>query len=372
VLSGEPDRRGGSLYLNVINEDAGGNVFVAPWGDDGNPGSITAPVQTIAAAMEMASFGDHIVLRDEGFYEFGEPGKHNVPKSDDGRFALTVRAAAGLDRDQVIIGQDGRRNVRPYTKVHWVGVSFDSATIVQYYEGDPWFDNVRWFNSNGRNDDEPLIPVRGPYHVTGGKAENKRYAYPNATLVRGVVVDGISGDVFQNSELIIGAYATDIDGFARPHHTDLIQYFGPQENIIVKDVTAEGIANAQTMFLEPTFQSADGSPRYTMEDAAFIRVHGLNDPVFYDDGTIRGGPPFSQVISSFEHVIIKDLQIPNQRFLMRTDYDHNQYFEAHNVLVDGAWLFPDSWDDLQNSTPNGFTVRNLSPSSGAESSLQSP
>jgi hypothetical protein len=370
VLAGDDDPVDGSLFLIVDDGQTPDRLYVSPSGSDDNDGSYSSPFKSIDVAMRAADRGDEIILRDEGFYKYGWPGKHNVPKAPDGKFALTIRGADGLNRDNIVIGQSSPKPIRAYTKIQYKNVSFDFATVDQFYEGEPWFDNCRFFHSDGMTGDERLTPVRGPWFVTNSEAHDKLYAFPGATLVRNVEARDISGDVFQNASMVVNADVHNVDGKALGHHTDLIQFFGPYDNVVYYDIHATQLDGTQAMFIEPTWQSGDGSPRHYLRNAAFVNIDMMNVPTYYDDGTIRGGPPFSQMMSRFEHVIFRNIQLPNQRFLLRTDVDSNQEFFAKYLHFENAWLFPDSFNNLQNHTPNGVTVENLSASNGEEASFR--
>lgn len=62
------------------------------------------------------------------------------------------------------------------------------------------------------------------------------------------------------------------------------------------------------------------------------------------------------------HVLLKEVSLPNQRFMMRTDMSGKNRFEAYNVVLDDWVMHWATYDSLvvQGQVPVGVTIRNLS------------
>ncbi len=361
-----------SVWMTVEHAGVAHSTWhVSPNGSDSGDGSAARPFRTVARAMEASAAGDVILLTEAGKYELGTPNKHKVPRMEAG-YALHVKAAPGLRPEEVVLAQPTRSFFRPETRMRWEGVSFDSALLSQYYFGEPWFDKCVFFDSEGWMTDTPASPpVRGPYFVTRSVATDKVYGFPSATLLRDVTMSKISGDAFQACALVINSRLTDMDGSLLDHHTDVLQTFGQTENYLYYGLIADNLRETQAMFLEPTFQSTPGSPIYWMTDCAFVNVGIMTDPVFWSDGTPRGGTPYSQLMSRFDHVIFRGLDLPNQRLIIRDDITSNQTFVAKNLIFEYSRIFPATHKlyVTDGKAPNGVIFRNVIPSSGFEVDL---
>ena len=60
-----------------------------------------------------------------------------------------------------------------------------------------------------------------------------------------------------------------------------------------------------------------------------------------------GGPPWSQMQSSFDHILFRDVKLPNQRLMLRTDHSDplvtNLWFEAKNVVFEDCLFHQETW-----------------------------
>jgi len=353
-----------SLYLYA---NAGGTlttliIYVSHDGNDSNPGTLQSPMRTITYAID--KFGKtpcetynectgRIILLNEGIYELRASQQRAAFKFHNQRY-ITVEPAAGLNRDNVIIGFPTRQVSRPYVdKLHFKNLSFDFSTISQYYGGEAiWFDNCRWFESEGWTASYPdtrLKPVRANFYATDSLAEDMLYGFTWAQLVRNSTTRKISGDAYQGSMMILNCQAINVDGTVRSHHSDIYQIIGHHQNVIVYGLDTENITWTQCMFLDH-YQSSH-------TDYAFVDI-------YFDCFDENGGPPLTQFNAPHNHVILRNVRWPGQRMIFRTDFDPPKQFTANNVIFENCELYPTDYDryvDPGTDRPEGVTFRNCYP-----------
>ena len=70
--------------------------------------------------------------------------------------------------------------------------------------------------------------------MTKSRCENAVYCFIDAEMVRNSHIEKVSGDALQNSRLVLNSTLHNIDDEALSgHHTDMLQYFGHHENVVV-------------------------------------------------------------------------------------------------------------------------------------------
>jgi hypothetical protein len=353
--------------------------------DDDNSGTLASPFATISRAFyalgRTANRG-RIVLVEEGTYEFGELEKSDVSRNNEGW--IIIEGDPSLDRDNIIIANPTLINLKPQIdKIKFRHMSFDFLFLGQFYgnfkseNSAYWFDDCKWYLSSGWATDLDIdenkgisrSPVRGNYYVTDSLAYDTIFAFIGAKIVRGSRLEQISGDCLQNSEFIVNTTLNNIDGTIQGHHTDVYQMWGAQDNVIMYKVSADNLNSTQAFFLEPTFQSPLGYPQYKMTNSAFVDCEIINDTITNRNGTIAnwGGPPWSQMVSQFNHILFKNLSLPYQRFYLRNDNTNNQAWHAENVIFENVELHWATYDQLCNAysdaytgPPEGVTITNCS------------
>ena len=152
--------------------------------------------------------------------------------------------------------------------------------------------------------------------MTGSSVENTLYGFVDAKMVRNSRLKKISGDALQNSKLVVNVYVENMNGSILEHHSDLLQYFGHFENVIVMNVFASKIRNVQNIFLDHYKSS--------FTDVAFVNIAVEN---------LNGNPPFSQLNAKHNHVLFFHVSTPMQQWVIRDDFDGEAKFEAHNVVI---------------------------------------
>lgn len=337
--------------LWLVNNHRGaydaGTVYVSNDAAENGDGSRNSPYSSINFALGKVEDGGTIVLLNEGVYDAPMYKTRTTFEH-----WVTIEADAGLDRDQVIVRPSSRKNVRPYTaKLRWKGISFDFAYIMQYYPENSnlvWFDECRWFDSAGWGSDHGRLvqPVRtseyiGGSYATNCIAEDVTYGFTDFSMVRNCEIRRISGDALQNSRLVLNARVDQIDGTVKAHHSDLLQYFGTHENVIVYGVQATNVVKTQNFFLDHYQTSFD--------NCAFVNIAVQN---------FSSNPPMSQMNSNQNHVLFLHVSNPDQTWSFRDDFAEPKKFVGNNVaffncvvetMYRGVW----QWEGV----PEGVIVR---------------
>ena len=340
------------LYVDSGESTSGDKVYVAASGDP-NTGDGTAlkPYATIQKALnkvylEMNRFdGGEIVITEAGRYDIDSPAF----SVENGRW-ITLRPADGLDRDEVIIAAgSGTDIIRP--KVRWLkfeGLSVDFSDSWQMYKEDThkhWYDNCRWFSGEGWEYTPPqsITPVRNHgypgLYITDSVAYDTLYGFVTCNLVRNCHVEKISGDAYQNSLMVVRSTAHNLDSTVNSHHTDLLQYFGHFEDIIVYYVSASHVVSCQNFFLDHYLSS--------FTNCAFVNVAVQN---------FESDPPFSQLNSAHDHVLFYHISNPGQRFGLRDDMAGEKKFTARNVVFRNSIVERIQAADYFGPIPEGVTI----------------
>ena len=334
----------GSYPSETIHVSLAGN-------DTTGDGTRDKPYATIKKALNIAGAdvaaydGCTIVLLNAGSYDIDQPAQH-VKNT---RW-ITIRPDDGLDRDSVIISaSDENALVRPVTqRLKFSGLSLDFAQIWQMYKEDAhqqWYDNCRWYSSAGWTHEpaQSLSPVRnvgyGGLYVTNSHAMDILYAFVTCNLVRGSSAYKISGDVFQNSLAVIDCSISYVDGTVLTHHSDLLQYFGNFENLIIYGVNASLIRATQNIFLDHANSS--------FTNCAFVNVAVQN---------AESDPPFCQLNSAHDHVLFYHVSNPGQRFVLRDDLTGTRKFTARNVVFRNSIVERIQAADYFGPIPDGVTI----------------
>ncbi|MBF0245963.1 MAG: DUF1565 domain-containing protein, partial [Planctomycetes bacterium] len=319
-----------TLFVRRDSGTTGRRICVSTSGEDSAAGSPEAPLKTLARALSLAKGGDEVVLLDAGRY--GDSLVGPVQKKFSVDRWITLRPREGLPEGAALIAPSVRSTLRfGPDKIRFIGLSFDFHTIAELYhrpEGMFWFDRCRWFDSAGPLSiyKPQLIPVRTieeirASYATDCLARDMLYGFVHQTLVRGCRVENITGDAFQNSRMVLYSTLDGMDGALLPHHSDVLQYFGHFENVIVFGLRGHNISSTQNFFLD----HKDSSFR----DMAFVNILLEN---------LTPSPPHSQLASSARHLLFRHITNPSQTWVFRDDMPGAKKFRACDVLFSNCVL----------------------------------
>lgn len=337
-----------NLTANSHHSFTPATIYVSVDGSDANPGTRAQPFQTLTKALGVVSDGGTVVITSPGSYAVNKQAVYRQNSQ-----WITVTADQGLDRDQVIITQPSRTILRPaVARLHWLGVSFDFHTISQYYPESTdfvWFDHCKWFDSAGWTalyDVYPSINVRsattiGGSFATNSLADNLKYGFSDMSFVRDCDMHMISNDALTNTEMSINSTVDTMDVTIAGTHDDVLQYFGPHENVIAYGITASNLRQTQGIYLDKSSS--------TFSDMAFVNIT-------METLDTAGSPPFSQLCSNETNVFFKNIQIPNQRAIFRNDFPGTSQFLGRDVVFDSCGFFAIT-ALVPPSLPMGVTVR---------------
>lgn len=333
-------------------------------GNDSSDGTLNEPFRTIPQAVySLKGFaGGKIYIIDEGSYTVDNFNKPEIP-TDNSKW-ITIEALPGLSRDNVIITRSTRDFMRIHTlKMHWKNVSFDISRFSRFVGEAFWFDESRFYNPDGwlASYDTAILPIlRDTYYATDCLMEDSLYGFTYAKLIRNCRLYKISGDALQGSEFIMNTIVDTMDGTILDHHTDLFQVFGEFENGIIFNLDATNLTSTQGFFLEPTYHSTLGNPQYEMANCAFVNINIYHNPTLYKENPNFGGPPYSQLMSQFNHILFKNLVMPGQQFMIRNDIDdNNQKWMATDIIFENTvFHYMAYYRFLDKGIPEGIILIN--------------
>jgi len=344
------------LFANAQGRYDGKTVYVTNKKIQGTEnGTEKSPFSSIAKALKKAGDGGRVILLDPGFYSLA--GKTGLKGIDTW---ISIEGRSNLDRRNIILGLKERKLVRlDVDKLKFKNVSLDVGSYIQIYPEITtfvWFDDVRWFDGKGwayKHKGQNLIPVRtskyiGGYFVTKSVSEDSLYGFPDAKLVRNSHLERISGDALQGVQMVLNVTVNNMDGNVRAHHSDILQYFGDFDNVIVFGLKATNIYNTQNIFLDHY--------KSTFQNMAFVNIAVDNK---------KGNPPFTQLNSRQNHILFYYLSMPSQSWILRDDMPNKKKFAPKNVIIKNSILGmvkrgKNGWKGL----PMGMNVSNTHFTSG--------
>lgn len=331
------------LYANANGTfDNEQELFVSLKGNDKNQGTPDAPLASIISALYRLKNADRgrITLLDEGTYYLGSANKKRSPLKS--THWITIAPAPWLNRDNVIITNRERSLIRLYSRMlHWQNLSFDFKNIKQIYNDSPyyWFEHCRWFSSDGREKvPKPLLPnLRNYYYATDSILHDMVYGFHFCKLLRNSKILNISGDAIQKNLLTVNTFIDNVGGELLKHHSDIYQMWDEMDNVILYNVEAVNLTKTQAIFLQPVNDIPKNEPVVSMSNSAFVNCSFLHN-VKPGPGNNTGGPPFSQMQSSFEHILFTNVSLPWQHFVFRTDMTGNRSWHAKDVIFQNCEL----------------------------------
>jgi hypothetical protein len=336
------------LFANAGNTLPRPEIFVSPsTGDDGNPGTAEAPVATLKRALDLTASKDgaRVILTEEGKYN---PDREKETLIANNRW-VTVEAGPALSRDQVSIAGTGDddRLLPKIARLEWKNLTIRPDTYSYINEGGVKNGSSQWYNSCLLTSAE-LNPSDGQHwrsnvYATDSRVENFSYGFILAQLVRNCAVKDVF-DAYQCSQLVINCKVERIRPSvqAAQHHPDVYQTWGDMKNVIVYGLTGDEIDGTQVLFInQPLAVGPD------MTDAAFVDWNIKT----YD---AKGGPPFSQLQGPVNNMLLRNVQISNQRLLFRADAKGLNHFEGKNVELQHC-KFANSFKPRE--VPPGVTIK---------------
>jgi hypothetical protein len=376
-ISSENVANGEHSMILYVGKKGSERIYVSVLGSDENPGTEELPVATIERALNIIKSNETEWVNG-GEIIFLESGQYEGPRRSAGHTVIqnnqwiTMRPKDNLSRDDVVIFRH-TGPIRPgVSRLKWesVSVDFNSTSYYQIYGHRHWFDDARWFNSEGweKNVGHPFHPI-GFYFVTDSTAEETLYGFAGATLARNCRDRKISGDVYQNVRSLFDCAIDVVDGSLLGHHTDIYQMWGDMDNTIVYGLHATNII-AQSIFLQPMHPAAVAQNKSnSLRNTAFVNVQIYNEPV-YSGRTNTGGPYFSQMQANFSHVLFENVHLPNQRMILR---DGGGPWNGKNVIFRNSTLHARTYDDYcLGTSPEGSFFEDCIRSEGNDIPLEYP
>ncbi len=231
------------LYTNAGGSIPSPEVYVAMSGNDQTgDGTRENPFKTIWRAILSAGpvLDNVTVFLEPGVYEYKGD---TFPQPSAGIGWTTIAPAPGVSRDDVQLVR-GERRIR-VDKIRLKDLTLDQSNgwqIISYADmgWDIWLDRVR-----GEGQDQltgsPFGSGFANVFVTDSQFSRYRDGMTSATLVRGVELNQLGSDAFQNVRMVVNSSVDTMDRLDSSMHPDVFQLFGPSrdmENIILYNVKA--------------------------------------------------------------------------------------------------------------------------------------
>lgn len=305
--------------LTLYTSTPTNTIYVAgTTGNDGNPGTIGSPVQTLEAAFGLVTGGEEIIVTEAGDYfpdRLALGGGANLDNTRN----VKVRRAVGLTRSQVVIKGhlvDGTR-VRMVPRIKCLrfdGFTFDQSTFLWMETGDgqTTLRDFRLHDPNGASYDYSQAGYTefvGDFYLLEGTIDDCRYGATWVSMARNMHVIGAL-DAFQGCRFAFWCRVSDMDFTEEEriaHHPDVKQDFGDQSNVLVHGLRGHNLPTCQGIFINQSVPS-DGGQK--MINSAFI---DLDLPVTADIGYI------SQMQGFLEGVWLQNVNLGSQVLMFRND-----------------------------------------------------
>jgi len=348
--AGEP-RVLDSLYLN---SDVNGTLFTsefwcAPDGNDSNPGTEASPKRQPLAAMQAArnlagasSLADGVTIYlKAGTYTWGGPSGSALNTQD--RWAKITRDPAAT-KSQVVFDTEYYEGFKTQL-VHVSDVTFDDITLVTSAPGGGaavWAENCDFVGSDPQSGNRVVTDgdwANGIF-FTSCTATDYSNGFINSNVVRDCTSQGIGEDAHTGVKLLVNSFVDDLvqdPNSAQGFHSDLFQIYGAsdvvRENYIIYGLKATNV---------------DGQGLFFSNAEAVNNVAVVNTLIAKPYATTPSDPAFSQFLSPMNHVLLRNVSLPNSTLIFRTD-------TVTNMSIDSCLFWDvDADDGLGSPPPVGF------------------
>lgn len=326
------------LYLYGKGEEIKDVVYVSL---NKNPSMEEKIYPNLSEAIKNVSDAGEIILKDAGTYTL-QISKIQRAAGELSRRWVTIKPAKGLNRKDVILSMNkGSEHFRtPIPQLKFENVTFDVRKMRQIYTSpsqEVWLDQCLLYKSKGSDERGNIVtPVRyyAEYHgsyATKSTARGTLYGFAGLKLVRNCYMENIIGDALQNSKMVINCHIQEMDGEISKHHSDILQYFGNHDNVIVYGVLAKKINKVQNFFFDHNKSS--------FRNMAFVNILIENS---------KSKTPCSQFSSESGHVLFYHTASLHQKFLFREDQLGDKKFLTH-----GHYFRNSIFGELSSISKNG-------------------
>lgn len=340
VLSGPQsnDRGNGECSLNLIANGRGTvsprDVYVSVLGDNANSGLFQQlPKRTLfgsSGALSVAAAsqtGAVVHILDGDVWEIDSIGS----RVDNTRL-ITIK---GVDRNVTVLRPRGAQQ-SPWAargflwpqirRIKYENVGFDFSYIKQITSNQNdtfvWLDQCRIFNVNGWGEPSNVTYFSNSlsgggcsYYATNSLAEDCVNGFTDHVLTRGCHNRQISGDVFQNSRMVVKCTADYLSqDVPTDQHTDVFQQFRPGanvENIIAYEVQCTRMYGVQNWLIDTA---------NSFRDMAYVNIAIQNLPVPQPYQHISSELNVaSQLTGPYNHVLFLNVSAPGRRILFHDE-----------------------------------------------------
>ncbi len=138
-------------------------------------------------------------------------------------------------------------------------------------------------------------------------------------------LEQISGAPFLEPDLLVNSVVKNFNDGYNPgapnlYHRDVWHAFDAAPNKIVYGLTATDRISAQVINIESGYGPLAGAG--VAKDYAFVNIDAVTTLVARDDELNFGGPQYSQIEGNEQNIVFKNINMPNQRWIMDTTIYH--------------------------------------------------
>lgn len=316
----------------ILNTNANGTLpkpvmWCAPWGsDETGDGSQENPYRQPYKAMQAAGSlgGDHgadgsVIYLMPGEYHWGGAG---WPPSTTHRWA-TIQSAPGASASEVVFRTSSSAGFKS-PRIAVKNISFYKVGANTATGGDfsLWLSGCIFFGDGRASNYKPFTSslYSGGVYVTNSSVSDARDGFVGAQLIRKSHIENIGSDAFTGSRMVVDSTVNGIDHSGTSFHPDVFQWHISQDadNYIVYGMRAID-CNAQGFFARAATGTSGTLSNVAIVNSMIVRPLGSNP----------NAPGFSQWMINGNHILIKNVSLPNSVFVWRAS-------DLRNVSVRGS------------------------------------
>jgi hypothetical protein len=247
----------------------------------------------------------------------------NRAKRELGHRWITIQPSEGLNRRDVVLsmsnGDEDLEYPMPQLKLH--NLSLDVSSVRQVsanLQQKLWIDQCLLFESKESilksNNSSTLVEGKGLHgcYATKSTARNVLYGFTGLNLVRNCYMENIKKDTLKNSKMVVNCHIQKMSGDILERESNIFNYSGDHDNVIVYGVLAKEINEAQNFLFD--------HKKSDFRNMAFVNILIENT-----DADV----PYSQFSSESGHVLFYHVASLHQNFLFREDHEDGHKFVSH-------------------------------------------
>ena len=341
--------------------------YVSQTGSDLDDGSIAKPFASYGKAISKVLTGDTILFSD-GEHAIGQPATQSgFGKPGIGKWVI-IRGGNNT------VFHNNSKTLRLPCRIKFDSITWDLGRSGYIANADAWWHNCKfvspsnhaWWEEAVRIHGEPSVDFTvntkgscavvfretlvSSHYFTDCSLEHYESGFANTPMVRNSTIRRIWGDALKQTKGVFNVDVSEQYGWMSDVHTDLYQTWMNNNNIIVCGLNAHGLESVQGIFCRMVDTTTLDEPyvlgesvQNMLSNAAFINCTIEHTPKAR--GAIKnwGGPPWTQFRNKFNHVLIQNMRLTNQRIFFGGTLEEGWEHSDHQDFIirdsDLHWSF---------------------------------